>query len=654
MKSFVFSVCQRVPVRLAASTLAILAAFPVLAQSQVAGTLQEVVVTATGFNEYASALPYGVSVITQADIQQAGATTVNEALIKILGIPGRQDFYGGGDYGLDLHGFGTTASSNQVVIVDGIKLNDADLNNTRLAGIAIDTVAKIEVIRGSGSVLYGEGATGGVIVITTQAGRGTQRHNQADVYTAVGSYGLREARANATLASGEFSLDVSGNSRQADNYRDNFKSRTDGGTLHAQWSNDWLRLGGSYAHDALDTGLPGSLTAAQYQMNPSQTMAPNDNAAIDNSRQTLFVQAEVGSWQLGLDLGQRSKSLDSVFSSYPYKYDVDANTLALHARNDARWGQTRNALTLGHDLNDWRRTVPGAYGSVSEQNSGANYVQDDLTLASGTRISLGYRAENIELSDRAAVINMNKLQTAWELGLTQHLSKIWSVFGRLGTSYRLANVDEMGFTTPGTVLQPQTSRDAEVGSRWNYDSGRVELRYYHNSLTHEIGYDPNAVGPYSPYSNGANVNFDPTRRQGVEVEAQHKLNQSLAFKANLGLRQATFTAGMYNGKTVPLVARSTLALRADWQVAPSQSLDAGVVFVSSQYVDFNNVCKVPGYAMTDARYAYQMRNIELSLGVSNLLDAKYYTQAYKCEAGVTNGIYPEAGRAVTAALRVKF
>jgi iron complex outermembrane receptor protein len=44
----------------------------------------------------------------------------------------------------------------------------------------------------------------------------------------------------------------------------------------------------------------------------------------------------------------------------------------------------------------------------------------------------------------------------------------------------------------------------------------------------------------------------------------------------------------------------------------------------------------------------------MSLGVSNLLDAKYYTQAFTCNAGVTNGIYPEAGRAVTAALRVKF
>jgi iron complex outermembrane receptor protein len=450
-------------------------------------------------------------------------------------------------------------------------------------------------------------------------------------------------------------LDVSGANRQADNYRDNFKSRTDGGALQAQWTNDWLRVGGSYAHDTMDTGLPGSLSASQYQANPSQTTRPQDDASIDNTRNTLFAQADVGAWQLGLDVGQRSKSLNSTMGGYVYAFEVDAHTLALRARNENKWGQVGNALTLGHDQNDWRRKVPGAYGSVSEQNAGANYVQDDLTLASGTRVSLGYRSENIALSDSAALTSTSQTQTAWNLGLTQPLSASWSLFGRMGTSYRLANVDEVGFVTPGAVLQPQTSRDAELGSRWNYASGRVELRYYRNNLTNEIGYDPNAVGPSSSYGyNGANVNFDPTRRQGLELETKHALNQALLLHANLGLRQASFSSGTYSGMSVPLVAHSTLGLHANWQVASSQSLNAGVMFVSSQYADFNNTCRAPGYATTDARYAYQMRNSEWSLGVSNLLDAKYYTQAFKCTGGVTSGIYPEAGRAVTAALRVKF
>lgn len=642
------------PVRLCASVLAVMAAFPVLAQDK-ATTLKEVVVSATRFDSDAASLPFGVSVITKDDIARAGVSTVNEALVKLLGVPGRADFYGGGDYGLDLRGFGTTAGSNQVVIVDGIKVNEADLGGTRLAGIAINTVERIEVLRGSGSVLYGAGATGGVIVVTTKAGRGVARKNSVDLYAATGSYGLNEIRANATLASGGFSMDVAGNKRDTDNHRDNFKSTVEGNSVQGQWSNEWLRVGASHATDSLDSGLPGALSATQYQANPSQTVYPNDKGNIKNTRQTLFASAELGAWQLALDAGQRTKDLDSQYSGFPYQYKVDANTLSVRAKHGAKIENIRNALTLGHDQADWTRTTPGAFGATSQQKTNALYVQDEVTLSAGTRLSAGYRVENIKQTDTYTA-GTDSDHTAWELGLTQPLSDTWSVYGRLGNSFRLANIDELGFTTLGAVLQPQTSRDLEVGNRWKYAGGRVELRYYRSSLTHELGYDPTVANPqtWDPANLGANVNFDPTLRQGLELETQHDLTKTLGVQVNLGVREAKFTQGVHDGKNVPLVAGTTLALRADWRPAPTHSVNAGVVWVSSQHVDYNNTCTVPSYATVDARYAYQLRNVELSVGLSNLLDAKYYTQAFSCTAGVTNGIYPEAGRAVTAALRVSF
>ena len=656
MNSVTFIAHRRAPVRLVASAAAVFLAFPALAQSQTDATLKDVVVSATRFDESAGTLPYGVSVITQDDIRRAGVTTVNQALIQLLGVSGHADYFGGGDYGLDLRGFGSTAGSNQVVVVDGIRLNEADTSGTRLAGIAIDSVAKIEVVRGSGAVLYGEGATGGVIVITTKAGRGSDRRNAADLYTALGSNALKEVRASGTLVAGGFSLDVTGNNRQTDNHRDNFKSTTDGASAQAQWSNDWLRVGASYAHDTLDSGLPGALSALQYTLNPAQTLHPNDHGNIVNTRQTAFAQADIGAWQLGLDLGSRSKSLDSVNSGYAYGYQVDADTLALRAKNDSRWGAQRNALVFGYDQNAWKRDVPGAYGSVSEQKTHALYVRDELTLATGSRVSAGYRNESIGQTDSAAALDLDHRQTAWEMGLLQPLSPKTAVFGRIGNSYRLANVDELGYTQAGTMLQPQTSRDIELGSRWSYAGGRAELRYYRHNLNNELGFDPTVANPtpWDPSALGANVNFDPTRRQGVELETRHSLSKTLDLQANLGVRQAVFTQGAHAGKTVPLAARTSLALRADWQFAPAQRLNAGVVWVSDQNVDFDNQCKVPSYAVADARYAYQLRNVELSLGIANLFDSRYYTQAYRCASGVTNAIYPEAGRAFTASLRAKF
>ncbi|MEO8121185.1 MAG: TonB-dependent receptor, partial [Rhodoferax sp.] len=98
----------------------------------------------------------------------------------------------------------------------------------------------------------------------------------------------------------------------------------------------------------------------------------------------------------------------------------------------------------------------------------------------------------------------------------------------------------------------------------------------------------------------------------------------------------------------------TLAVRADWRPAPGHTLDAGVIWVSGQSPDFANQCRMPSYATGDVRYAYQWRNAEFALGIANLTDHRYYTQAFRCIAGVTNGIYPEAGRTVTASLRVSF
>lgn len=643
------------PVRLGASVLAVMAALPALAQTH--GTLKEVVVSATRFEANSDTLPFGVSVITKDDLARSGATTVNDALIKLLGVPGRVDSYGGGDYGMDLRGFGTTAGSNQVVVVDGIRIDEADLGGTRLAGIAINSVERIEVLRGSGSVLYGQGATGGVIVITTKAGKGVARKNAADVYAAIGSNHLNEARANATLASGGFSLDMAANKRQTDNHRDNFRSSTEGNTVQAQWSNDWLRLGASHAADMLESGLPGALSAAQYAANPQQTTAANakKTGSIQNSRETVFASAELGAWQLGLDVGQRNKQLDSKNNGVStYQYDVEASTLALKAQHASRLGETRNALTLGHDQGDWKRTVPGVFGSVSQQKTSAFFAQDEVTLAAGTRLSAGYRSERITQTDSSTALNQGRDQSAWELGLTQPLSASLSVYGRMGNSFRLANVDELGFTLPGAVLQPQTSRDLELGSRWKYPAGRVEVRLYRNALNNELGYDPTVINPNSFSGLGANVNFDPTLRQGLEVETQHDLGKTVALQLNLGVREATFTQGAHSGKTMPMVAGTTLALRADWRPMASHSVNAGVVWVSAQQVDFNNTCQVPSHATLDARYAYQWNKVELSLGISNLLDSKYFNLAYGCAAGVTTSIYPEAGRAFTAAMRMGF
>ena len=620
----------------AALSVALAAAFPAFAQTAAPRTvtLPGTVVTATRFAEPAQSLPLGVSVVTGDEIRASGAATINEALMRVLGVVGRQDLYGGGEYALDLRGFGATADNNQVIIVDGIRFSEADLGGTRLAGIPIESVERIEVLRGSGAVLYGEGATGGVIVITTQAGAGKKRHNAASLHAAAGTHRLREARANATVAAGDFSLDVSGQKREGDNHRDNFGFDSDALSATGQWANDWLRIGARAARDALDTRLPGALSAAQYEANPRQSTTPDDHAGIRNERQGVFGEAQLGSWKIAADAGWREKHLTSLNSGFTYDYDIAATDYSLRARHDASVAGARNQFVLGTDHLRWTRDVLGAFGSTAEQSTRGVYAKDDITLAGGTRVSAGLRTERIEKDNSSAAAGTADRQHAWELGVSQLVTTAMTAYARAGRSYRLANVDEFGYTSAGTILKPQASRDLELGARWAYAAGNAEVRLYRSLLDNEIGFDPNAAGPFG--FAGANVNFDPSRRQGLELDTRHTLTKTLGLRLNAAIRQATFRSGPYAGKDVPLVPRKTLAVRADWTPVANHRLSGGVNWVSSQHPDFNNACTMPAYTTADIRYAYQWRQVELSLGVNNLFDRKYFTQAFGCSAGVTD------------------
>lgn len=613
--------------------------------------LEPILVTGTRFSDDPQGLPFGVSVLTAADIRRSGAATVNEAVMKLLGVPGRLDLYGGGEYALDLRGFGVTSDSNMVIVVDGLRISEGDTGGTRLAGIPIDTVERIEVLRGSGAVLYGEGATGGVVIVTTKAGRGTARRSGGQLYAAAGSRDTRELRGSATLALGDFSFDVAANRRLSDGHRDNGESAVRGGSFSGQWAAEGARVVLRVGEDRLKAGLPGALTLAQYNDDPSQADHPDDWVTLLNRRSSISAQWQVGGWELGLDAGQRSKQLRSVTTSfgtaYAYDYDVDADQFGLRARWSTRFGRLANSLGGGVDVGHWDREVFGSFGSTARQTNRAVYLKDDLTLEGGTRLSAGLRRESVEKTHSAAA-GLDDILNAWELGLVQPLSAEWQLYARWGRSFRLANADEFSYTG-GAPLRPQTSRDTELGARWKSAGARADLRAYRSALTDEIGYDPTAGGGW-----GGNINFDATRRQGVEGEFGWTVIPTVELRATAAWRQARFVAGAYDGNDLPLVSPRSASLGAQWQALPGHRLGATVVYASARHPDFANSCRMPSVTTLDLRWAWELPDVELSLGVANATDRRFYTQAYACVGGQPSAIYPEPGRAATAAARLSF
>src|SRR5687767_4793444 len=133
-----------------------------------------VVVTATRFEERFGDRPVNLTVITAEDIRSSPAKTVPDLLAERAGIIVR-DFFGNNAASatVDMRGFGVTGAQNTLVLVDGRRVVDIDLSGVQWSAIPLTAIERIEIVRGGGSVLYGEGASAGVInIITRSPGRG--------------------------------------------------------------------------------------------------------------------------------------------------------------------------------------------------------------------------------------------------------------------------------------------------------------------------------------------------------------------------------------------------------------------------------------------------------------------------------------------------
>jgi len=128
--------------------------------------LDEYVVTATRTMEQAIKIPAMVSVVTAEDIKEKNVNTITDALTML---PGVYNERAGGmsdvANGIQIRGYG---EGDILVLYDGMPLNDAFEGGINWSAISVDDVAKIEVVKGAASSLYGGRAVGAVINIISK------------------------------------------------------------------------------------------------------------------------------------------------------------------------------------------------------------------------------------------------------------------------------------------------------------------------------------------------------------------------------------------------------------------------------------------------------------------------------------------------------
>src|SRR6185312_1246336 len=111
---------------------------------------------------------------------------------------------------VDLRGFGAFAQSNVLILVNGRRYQDFDLQGFDFSSIPLNSIERIEITRGNSStVLYGDGAIGGVINIVTKTASTPGVSGRVEGLG--GSYGYGEGRFSAGGVSGPWSASVYSN-----------------------------------------------------------------------------------------------------------------------------------------------------------------------------------------------------------------------------------------------------------------------------------------------------------------------------------------------------------------------------------------------------------------------------------------------------------
>ena len=132
-------------------------------------------VDAAGNRQFTGIVGASTTVITAQDIARSPAQTLPEIIAQVPGVQ-LQTLYGGvggAQTTVDLRGFGAFATANTLLLINGRRVNDIDLQGVDFSTIPIDSIERIEITRGnSGAVLYGDNAVGGVINIVTKTGAG--------------------------------------------------------------------------------------------------------------------------------------------------------------------------------------------------------------------------------------------------------------------------------------------------------------------------------------------------------------------------------------------------------------------------------------------------------------------------------------------------
>ena len=638
-------------------------------------TLNPTELSSNYFNEVDTFAPFSSEVYTQDDIKNSNATNIYDFLSQNTSLSLAPSSGNRFSKKISARGYGLTIGShNLVVTLNGRRLNNIDTSGPEIAGVNINDIERVEITKGSGSVIYGDSAMAGAIHFYTK------KNIQTKISTTSGNYGVSQTSASVGINDEKIDLNISLDNSKHDGFH---KAATGG--VKDKGKQTKSSIGGTYTTDGgteisldlyrtnSDIRYPNYLSDAQFEADPTGSGSGSRYTYRDAESSTTNFKVK-RNWGENFEFTTNRSAIDKEsrnFYSYSgatvdnYKYDYKSNDYLLTYTN----GDIK--IDSGVNIFDGKRTVEStsvsSRNTTSKENLGVfsqlQYFRNDSVF------TVGARSEKVDYKyspESGTALSGEYDLNAFDIGINTSLSPNTTIFTNYNHAFQAPLIDRffISATWPATgqvfngFVRPSKSRTFNIGLNHLTDNSKTKLTLYRSNIKDEMFLcKSNAASDCGLY--GDNLNLDKSHKQGLELQNKYVFSPKWSTSLNYAYTIAKIDsddkgAGALNGKTNPMTSKHNISASIIYSLSNKTNMTLTQKYRSEAFAeeDYANIFtkKQPEYNSTNFNFSYNPNDdLSFSFDVENLFENSYGTRLRD------DVIYPgNSTRNIKAGLTYKF
>ncbi|MBP2613794.1 outer membrane receptor for ferrienterochelin and colicins [Rhizobium pusense] len=583
-------------------------ALPAFAQqvSENTTVLEQIVVTASGFEQNVKDAPASITVVTREDLEKGAYRDLTDALrevqgVSVTGIANEKDVFIRGLPG-----------AYTLILVDGKRQSTRDARTNGNSGFEqsfvppVSAIERIEVVRGPMSSLYGSDAMGGVInIITRKVGDvwsgSVTTEGTVQQHFKFGNSGQVSWYANGPILKDQLGLQLWG--RGFTRGEDRILSGTTGAKEYD--FNGRLTFTPNEDHDIY---LEGGKTRLRRSAEPGDTLARNSDGTYNTNTRDHWSLSHTGRW------GPTTSEF-SFQQEWAERTNFTRNIRTGRVTENPRSPEVRNTVldgkfTTPFELFGNHTLVTGGQyfeARLTDQNPGRRTGRDETFSATQWALFL---EDEWRIVDNFALTGGLRLDNHEKYGnhFSPRLYGVWSateeltIKGGVSTGFRAPEIRQIApgyaYTTGGggctygpsgtcgviigdPNLEAEKSTSYEVAALWENGDVALGATYFYTDFKDKISnalvLNPDGTpvrwSEDRNYRLWYNYNIDDAVIQGVELTATWYATPELTLRGNYTYTHSEQKTGDYQGFPLARTPEHMANLRGDW-VTPIDGLEA--------------------------------------------------------------------------------